>query len=189
MIHYCQKYGYLDAEDQGWHFYKYHIPYDILKCDAMILQLPPLTQWTYIPTLNLTGRGLNTKRHEIWAMCTLAKIMNQAILTMKEKLCPLGYNTFEGIPMNEPKVRDTALPGSVPEVMDDPFEDWISVALTNAPVQDNPLRDDDCAYIIVVSIDLSQSAKKLLESVVTLKQSAGANAGFYLELESTSFQE
>ncbi|CAK4178066.1 unnamed protein product [Aphanomyces euteiches] len=124
MIHYCQKYGYLDAEDQGWHFYKYHIPYDILKCDAMILQLPPPTQWTDIPTLNLTGRGLNTKRHEIWAMCTLAKIMNQAILTMKEKLCPLGYNTFEGIPMNEPNVRDTALPGSVPKVMDDPFEDW-----------------------------------------------------------------
>ncbi|CAK4663626.1 hypothetical protein AeMF1_002377 [Aphanomyces euteiches] len=116
MIHYCQKYGYLDAEDQGWHFYKYHIPYDILKCDAMILQLPPPTQWTDIPALNLTGSALRGKRHEVWAECTLGKIMNQAFLTTKERLCPLGYNTHQGIPMNEPHKRDTALPGGVPKV-------------------------------------------------------------------------
>ncbi|KAF0696099.1 Aste57867_13137 [Aphanomyces stellatus] len=115
-IHYCQKYGFLDEDDQGWHFYKYHIPYDILKCDAMLLQLPPPTQWTDIPALNLTGWKLRSKRHEVWAECSLGKIMNQVFLTVKEKLCPMGFNTHQGIPMSEPHKRDSALPGGVPKI-------------------------------------------------------------------------
>ncbi|RHY45868.1 hypothetical protein DYB30_005787 [Aphanomyces astaci] len=114
-VHYCQKYGYFDKEDAGFHFYKYHIPYDILECDAMLLQLPPPWQWTDIPSLGLEGIDLVAKRHEVWTECTLAKILNQVFLTAKEKLCPLGFNTHQGLPMSEPHQRDSALPGGAPK--------------------------------------------------------------------------
>ncbi|RHY27617.1 hypothetical protein DYB32_007278 [Aphanomyces invadans] len=119
-VHYCQKYGFLDKEDEGFHFYKYHVPYDILSCDAMLLELPPPTQWTNIDTLGLTGHALAVKRHEVWTECTLAKILNQVFLTAKEKLCPLGFNTHQGLPMSEPHKRDSALPGGKPKVVPSP---------------------------------------------------------------------
>ncbi|CAK4663634.1 hypothetical protein LEN26_012632 [Aphanomyces euteiches] len=108
MIHYCQSFALAENDQDGYHFFKYQLPLNILACDSMLLALPPPSQWTEIDAMGLEGWPLQSKRHEIWAECTLAKLMNQNLITIKEKLCPRGFNSHRGLPMNERVARASA---------------------------------------------------------------------------------
>lgn len=94
-VHYCQKYGFVHSEKDAYHFYKYKLPNEITDCSAPLLKLPPATEWTdaiKIADLPLRSR----KRHEVWAECSIIKIMNQALIKLKQRTCSLGFNKFQG---------------------------------------------------------------------------------------------
>ncbi|KDO21562.1 hypothetical protein SPRG_13373 [Saprolegnia parasitica CBS 223.65] len=109
-MHYCQRFGLLEDQDKGYHFYKYSLPHDVMDCNAMLLSLPPPSQWTDVNRTYSDEGKRRVKRHEVWAACSLAKIMNDAIVHAKAKGCLHGYNAYEGLPMNETPARDSAYP-------------------------------------------------------------------------------
>lgn len=94
-VHYCQKYGFVHSDTNAYHFYKYKLPNELTDCNAPLLKLPPATEWAdsiKISDLPLRSR----KRHEVWAECSIIKIMNQALIKLKQRTCPLGFNKFQG---------------------------------------------------------------------------------------------
>ncbi|OQR86984.1 hypothetical protein ACHHYP_09642 [Achlya hypogyna] len=110
-LHYCQRYGLSKEQDEGYYFYKYALPKDLLDCNAMTLALPPPTQWEDINRTYVNdGEMRRIKRHEVWAACSLAKITNAAIQRVKTLTCPQGYNSLRGVPMNENPPRLSAWP-------------------------------------------------------------------------------
>ncbi|OQS06025.1 hypothetical protein THRCLA_01905 [Thraustotheca clavata] len=109
-LHYCQRLGLELVHEQGYYFYKYNIPTDMFDCNAMLLEIPPSTQWDEVFTKYTDNDTIRKKRHEVWGACTLAKIANEAFLQVKKQTCPKGFNTFTGIPMNETQRRESAWP-------------------------------------------------------------------------------
>lgn len=114
-VHYCQKYGYLDGEANdtdhhplGFYFYKYSIPEEIITCESELLKVPPATEWSELTSKNWTrliedlseeeqAKKRLRKYHEVWFECSMTKIVNQALVRYKRRMCPQGYNTFRGI--------------------------------------------------------------------------------------------
>ncbi|KAF0696098.1 Aste57867_13136 [Aphanomyces stellatus] len=100
-LHYNQPYE--TTTDKRWRFDQALLPEDILACDAMMLRGPPPTLWTDVqgsdPAL----------RQSVWAACTMGKITNHVLLAVKERQCPLGFNTFQGMFMDEGRKRESAL--------------------------------------------------------------------------------
>uniref|UniRef100_K3X6B0 Uncharacterized protein n=1 Tax=Globisporangium ultimum (strain ATCC 200006 / CBS 805.95 / DAOM BR144) TaxID=431595 RepID=K3X6B0_GLOUD len=94
-VHYCQKYGFVQDDKSGYHYYKYKIPEDIIECKAPLLKLPPATEWTDAIAIKDSAKRAQ-KRHEVWTECSLIKIVNQALLKLKQTTCPTGFNAFQG---------------------------------------------------------------------------------------------
>ncbi|KAJ8576299.1 hypothetical protein ON010_g2909 [Phytophthora cinnamomi] len=77
-------------------FYKVVWPGTIANCDSPMFKILPPTEWSKI---NATVEASNqrTRREEVWAKCTLTKIMNRALVEIKQHMCHTGFNTFRGI--------------------------------------------------------------------------------------------
>ncbi|KAH9121769.1 hypothetical protein AeMF1_006644, partial [Aphanomyces euteiches] len=110
-IHYAMYYGLPGDINQGYMYYKYRIPSDILQCDSLFFKLPPATEWTSI-TKDFAGddKKIYWKRHAVWLECTLIKYGNQVLDAIKSKLCPRGYNTHQGIVLHAYDTPHTAFP-------------------------------------------------------------------------------
>jgi hypothetical protein len=98
-LHYCQNYGFVKDPDHGFHYYKYDLPDDLGDCDAPLLVVPPPSEWEEAKKISDTQKR-GRKLHEVWAECTLVKIVNQAMIKLKERTCPKGFNTFHGTKLN-----------------------------------------------------------------------------------------
>ncbi|TYZ67469.1 hypothetical protein PybrP1_010291 [[Pythium] brassicae (nom. inval.)] len=95
-VHYCQKYGHVLSEKNSHYYYKYSIPNEVTECKAALLKLPPASDWT--DAVGLKDKKMQArKRHEVWTECSLIKIVNQAVMQLKQRTCPLGFNTFQGV--------------------------------------------------------------------------------------------
>ncbi|RLO12694.1 hypothetical protein DYB28_006719 [Aphanomyces astaci] len=110
-IHYAMYYGLPDKIDAGYMYYKYRIPKDILKCDSQVFKLPPPSEWTDIDRLYKDDpKKRQWKRHAVWLQCTLIKYGNQVLQTIKERMCPLGFNSHQGIVLHAKDTPATAFP-------------------------------------------------------------------------------
>ncbi|OQR98046.1 hypothetical protein ACHHYP_09248 [Achlya hypogyna] len=107
-IHYAMYYGADDKINSGYWFSKHRLPKDITECDAMLLQLPPPTEWTKIDSMELNEKARQAKRHNVWLECTLTKYTNQVLVEIKSKMCPLGFNTHRGISLDATKTKQSA---------------------------------------------------------------------------------
>lgn len=106
-IHYFMYYGVPDNIDEGFMYYKYRIPEDIMECDSQMFKLPPKTEWTDIETIYADKpEKIAWKRHSVWLECTLLKYGNEVLRKIKEKTCPHGFNTHQGIVLH---AKDTPL--------------------------------------------------------------------------------
>lgn len=94
-LHYCQVYGKVLSDKKRPMYYKYAIPNEAVECKSPLLKLPPPSEWT--DAVGLTdAKQQARKRHEVWTECSLIKIVNQALLKLKQRTCPLGFNAFQG---------------------------------------------------------------------------------------------
>ncbi|ETV94583.1 hypothetical protein H310_11851 [Aphanomyces invadans] len=121
-FHFCHSYGVNERTAEGVHFTKHKMPKDILNCDGMLLALPAHTVWdkaemvadlTSDQVANELDALLEKKRHKVWAECTLIKELNHAIVQIKERTCPHGYNSHRDLVMRGNAGLSSALP-SVP---------------------------------------------------------------------------
>ncbi|KAJ0390690.1 hypothetical protein ATCC90586_012097 [Pythium insidiosum] len=79
FLHYFHSYGY------GGHvFNKRDLPGDVTDCQSPLLRLPPVELWT-------AARSRSERRHA-WAHCTIVKLLNDALVALKRRSCPNGYN-------------------------------------------------------------------------------------------------
>ncbi|KAF0682402.1 Aste57867_25490 [Aphanomyces stellatus] len=110
-IHYAMYYGAPDNVNEGYMYYKYRIPSDILKCDSMLFKLPPATEWSSIAEKYPDDANKQYwKRHSVWLECTLIKYGNQVLKAMKQKMCPHGFNSHMGIVLHAQETPRTAIP-------------------------------------------------------------------------------
>ncbi|ETW04414.1 hypothetical protein H310_04695 [Aphanomyces invadans] len=110
-IHYAMYYGLPDTIDEGYMYYKYRIPSDILDCDSQLFKLPPASEWTQIDVLYKDNpKKRQWKRHTVWLQCTLIKYGNEVLRTMKAHTCPDGFNSHQGVVMHAKDTPRTALP-------------------------------------------------------------------------------
>jgi hypothetical protein len=86
-VHACQWIG---------NFYKGVWPATLANCDSPMLKIPPSTDWSEIET-TVEPKSQRIQREEVWAKCTLTKIMNRALVELKQRTCPSGFNTFRAI--------------------------------------------------------------------------------------------
>ncbi|OQR98008.1 hypothetical protein ACHHYP_09268 [Achlya hypogyna] len=107
-IHYAMYYGADDKIDAGYWYSKHRVPNDFTECDAMLLELPPPTEWTKIDSMELSEKERQGKRHNVWLECTLTKFTNQVATEIKSKMCPLGFNTHRGISLDATKTAQSA---------------------------------------------------------------------------------
>ncbi|KAF1791418.1 hypothetical protein GQ600_975 [Phytophthora cactorum] len=70
-------------------FYKGVWPNTLANCDSPMLKVPPST--------DCRAKSQRIRREEVWAKCTLTKIMNRALVELKQRTCHSGFNTFRGI--------------------------------------------------------------------------------------------
>lgn len=114
-VHYCQMYGFVDGrggEDDhhafGHFFYKYSLPEEIMECNSELIRVPPASDWDELPVRNWTAKfetktahevavARRKKYHELWFACSMTKVVNQAVLGYKRRMCPLGFNAFRGV--------------------------------------------------------------------------------------------
>lgn len=87
IVHACQWIG---------NFYKGVWPSSLAKCDSPMFKIPPPTDWSEINT-TVDSKIQQTQREEVWAKCTLTKIMNRALFELKQRTCPSGFNTFRSV--------------------------------------------------------------------------------------------
>ncbi|KAG7396096.1 hypothetical protein PHYBOEH_002798 [Phytophthora boehmeriae] len=100
-IHYCQKYGFVEGDNRGHYYYKYDLPETLINCDSPLLVVPPPSDWNALVNTTTTDT-LARIRHEVWVECSTTKIVNQAMVKYKQRTCPSGYNTAQGIEMVKP---------------------------------------------------------------------------------------
>lgn len=77
-------------------FYKGVWPSSLIDCDSPALKILPPENWSEIETTVDLG-SQKTRRHEVWAKCTLTKIMDRALLEVKERTCTSGFNSYRSI--------------------------------------------------------------------------------------------
>jgi len=100
-VHYCQKYGFVEGDHKGHYYYKYDLPETLVDCESPLLMVPPASDWDTLE--ETTSRALLAqKRHEVWVECSTTKVVNQAMVKYKQRTCPNGYNTEQGIEMVKP---------------------------------------------------------------------------------------
>ncbi|KAE9004708.1 hypothetical protein PF005_g13634 [Phytophthora fragariae] len=86
-VHACQWIG---------DFYKSEWPKTIANCDSPLFKILPSTAWSEINSTVEVSKQ-QTRREEVWAMCTLTKIMNHALGELKQRMCHSGFNSFRSI--------------------------------------------------------------------------------------------
>ncbi|GLD99096.1 hypothetical protein PINS_up007814 [Pythium insidiosum] len=79
FLHYFHSYGY-----GGYVFNKRDLPRNVTDCESPLLRLPPAALWT--------GASNRNERRHAWAHCTIVKLLNDALVALKRKSCPDGYN-------------------------------------------------------------------------------------------------
>lgn len=76
-------------DDRGlkWLFSKDLLPHDLFACDSWLLAAPPASVW------KLAKRSRDAQRmFEAYGLCTSIKVLNQAIVDFKHKMCADGFN-------------------------------------------------------------------------------------------------
>jgi hypothetical protein len=77
-------------------YYKSIIPDTISSCDSPMLKNLPLSAWTDVEQ-QVEEEYWVIRRQEVWAKCTVVKIMNRALTELKQRTCAEGFNTFRSI--------------------------------------------------------------------------------------------
>jgi hypothetical protein len=97
MIHHCELYGYANPEGREYLYWKHKVPTGVLDCDSPMIKLPPASEWDGINVHFSDPIQRARKKQEVWAECSLIKIMNDAIGIVKREICPNGFNAFPSI--------------------------------------------------------------------------------------------
>lgn len=82
-------------------FYSGFVPANISSCASGMLRVPPASDWTEINT-TVRDSLREFRRHEVWAKCSLFKVMNRALKRIKEHQCPNGFNAYQDIEPYKP---------------------------------------------------------------------------------------
>lgn len=98
FMHACQQFDIITEDFFHWRFYKQLMPEDMYTCDAWLLEPPPKEVWQVA-----VASGKPEKLRKAYGMCTLAKIMNRALLSYKKKYCPNGYNSHKRLRLIDPR--------------------------------------------------------------------------------------
>lgn len=86
-VHACQWIG---------DFYKGVWPDTLADCDSPMFRIVPSTHWSEIET-TVDPSNQRMRREEVWAKCTLTKIMDRALVEFKKRTCRSGFNSYRSI--------------------------------------------------------------------------------------------
>lgn len=121
LLHGCHTYTGKDADGHEWMYYKQYMPTDLFACDSWMLAVPPASVWT----MAKKSGDRNQLKHA-YGLCTSVKVVNQAILDFKQRVCVDGFNQNRKLRLVQPRAAMVLQVGRV-------HEKWLRAADEVAP--------------------------------------------------------
>ncbi|TDH71059.1 hypothetical protein CCR75_002804 [Bremia lactucae] len=87
LLHGCHLYEMVDDRGLNWIYYKQLMPNNLFACDSWLLATPPASIWSIAKRSHDEHKML-----EAFGLCTSIKVINQALVDFKTKMCPDGFN-------------------------------------------------------------------------------------------------
>ncbi|CAI5720795.1 unnamed protein product [Hyaloperonospora brassicae] len=122
LLHMRQSYEASDDRGLKWLFDKQLLPHNLFACDSWLLASPPASVWS------LAKQSGDDQQHllEAYGVCTSIKVLNQALVDHKTKMCPNGFNENRRLRLVKGVRQDLLTVGSV-------HTPWQEAAEENAP--------------------------------------------------------
>ncbi|TMW64165.1 hypothetical protein Poli38472_014282 [Pythium oligandrum] len=87
-----------DKHGVEWMYSHGLMPDNLFTCDAWLLATPPPSLWT------AAKKAEDMKKlRDVYGLCTSIKVMNQAIVAQRERLCPNGFNQNRKLRLVSPR--------------------------------------------------------------------------------------
>ncbi|CAI5708142.1 unnamed protein product [Peronospora destructor] len=120
LLHGYHSYEADDDRNFKWVFNKSLMPNNLFTCDSWLLAPPPASVWTR------AKQSLDKQRMlEAYGVCTSIKVLNQALVDFKTKMCPDGFNQNRRLRLVKDVHQDLLKVGQV-------YTRWQHVAQENA---------------------------------------------------------
>ena len=122
LLHMRQSYEASDDRGLKWLFDKQLLPHNLFACDSWLLASPPASVWS------LAKQSGDSQLHllEAYGVCTSIKVLNQALVDYKTKMCPNGFNENRRLRLVRGVREDLLTVGNV-------HTPWQEAAEENAP--------------------------------------------------------
>ncbi|GAB9472003.1 hypothetical protein Gpo141_00009195 [Globisporangium polare] len=128
MLHGCHTYKGKDDKGHEWLYYKQYMPNDLFACDSWMLAVPPASVWTVAKE-----SGDKKQMQHAYGLCTSVKVVNQAILDFKQKVCVDGFNQNKKLRLVMPRAAMELRVGNVNEKWEKAANEVAPEVSTSAP--------------------------------------------------------
>ncbi|TYZ65944.1 hypothetical protein PybrP1_006112 [[Pythium] brassicae (nom. inval.)] len=121
LLHGCHAYTGRDADGHDWVYYKQYMPTDLFACDSWLLAVPPPSVWTEAARVrtspssgsNASGDDVHQRKKHAYGLCTSIKVVNQALVAFKRRVCVDGFNANRRLRLVQPRAANELQVGRV----------------------------------------------------------------------------